>query len=232
MLVSVIFPCFNPPEKWAENLIQEYKTLSGKIPEKIEFIVVVDGANDRIANSLNLLSSEIPFFKLLEYAANRGKGFAVRKGMEMAKGEILIYTDVDLPYTTESIFKIYSSLKNRECELAVGIKNDSYYKQVPFARRLLSKGLRKLIKFFLSIPITDTQCGLKGFVKEVRVIFLKTTIDRYLFDLEFIRLAYKFKYKIMPIQITLKENVHFRSMNYRILIPEMTNFMRLILKGQ
>ena len=79
------------------------------------------------------------------------------------------------------------------------------------------------------MPITDTQCGLKGFTRRAAPTFLSTTIDRYLFDLEFVYKCFQSKqYRVQAIPITLKENVRFRRMNYRILLPEMANFVRLL----
>ena len=81
------------------------------------------------------------------------------------------------------------------------------------------------------MPITDTQCGLKGFKSEVKPVFLATTINRYLFDLEFIRNAYNIgNYQICAIPITLNPGVHFRPMNYKVLLPEMFNFIKILLR--
>ena len=88
-----------------------------------------------------------------------------------------------------------------------------------------------MIRLFLSIPITDTQCGLKGFNRKVSPLFLSTTIDRYLFDLEFIKKAFKTKqYSIQAIPIRLNDNVVFSKMNYKILLPEMINFVKLLFR--
>ncbi|WP_317899478.1 glycosyltransferase [Aurantibacillus circumpalustris] len=232
MLVSIILPCYNPPENWANNIIKELKALSEIISDKIELILVEDGIDEKLKSGIEFLKSNIPHFRSIRYSTNRGKGFALRQGVALAEGEIIIYTDIDFPYKAESVFRIYSALKNKECDVAVGIKNNTYYAHVPFARRVLSKGLQSLVRFFLSIPITDTQCGLKGFVKDVKPVFLQTSIDRYLFDLEFIRMAYKLKYKLEPLQIELKETAQFRVMNYRILFPEVLNFIKLVFKNK
>ena len=115
--------------------------------------------------------------------------------------------------------------------MAIGIKNDAYYAHVPLVRRYISRYLQFFTRVFLSMPVTDTQCGLKGFKRAVAPLFLATTIDRYLFDLEFVRNCYKSKkYRVLPFPVTLNENVHFRKMNFRILLPEMFNFIKLLFK--
>ncbi|MBL7933278.1 MAG: glycosyltransferase [Bacteroidia bacterium] len=230
MLVSVILPCYNPPENWDSSIIQEYQKLRQQIPDELELILVQDGANLNLEPGIKRLKTELSNFNHVQYPENRGKGYALRKGVETANGELIIYTDIDFPYNTESFLKIYAALKNDECDLAAGVKDESYYSHVPFSRRVLSKGLRWLIRLFLSIPFTDTQCGLKGFQKNMKAIFLKTQINRYLFDLEFIRLSHKRGYRVKPIKIKLNDNVHFRGMNYRVLFAESLNFLKLLFR--
>ncbi len=232
MHVSIILPCYNPPPKWAENIIVNYNKLKQTIADPIEVILVQDGNAAGVSEADIQLLKTLPAFKYIHYDVNRGKGYAIREGVKQSTGDIVIYTDVDFPYTIESVKKIYTSLASGECEIAVGIKNKDYYAHVPMSRQLVSKALRKMIRFFLSIPITDTQCGLKGFVKSVKPLFLSTTIDRYLFDLEFIRKSYKKKRALKTIPIDLHEHVQFRVMNYRILLPEMVNFLQLLFKNE
>jgi hypothetical protein len=82
------------------------------------------------------------------------------------------------------------------------------------------------------MKITDTQCGIKGFNKLGRAVFLQTTIDRYLFDLEFIFLAsQKKELRLKPVEVHLKPNILFRAMDYRILLTEGKNFFKVLLKS-
>lgn len=229
MVISLVLPCYNPPEGWEQTICEQFALLRKQISEQVELVVVMDGVSAPVKEeAFAYLQQEIPQIKLIKYTVNRGKGYAIRQGVKAATGDIILYTDVDFPYTTASILAVYEPLKNNECDVAAGVKNENYYAQVPFLRRAISKYLRFLIGTMLSMPITDTQCGLKGFRKNVTPLFLETTIDRYLFDLEFIRNCFKRQYRVKAIPVTLNENVHFRSMNYRILIPEMVNFIKLL----
>lgn len=176
------------------------------------------------------MTEKIPGFKWVDSDVNKGKGYALRKGIAAADTDIIIYTDIDFPYTTESIKKIYDALTSGSCDLAAGVKDDAYYEKVPAARRYISKALRGLIKMFFSIPFTDTQCGLKGFTKDIKPLFLDTSIDRYLFDLEFIRKVHAKKYRIEQVYVSLKDDIEFRKMNYKVLLPELLNLIGLILR--
>jgi glycosyltransferase involved in cell wall biosynthesis len=232
MSISLVLPCYNPPDGWAQTICSNYLAFQQQAGEQVELIVVMDGTGGHVyTDALDYLEKNIAGLKVVQYSTNRGKGYAIRQGVKIATGDIIVYTDVDFPYTTESMLAVYEPLSKDLCDVAVGVKNDDYYTHVPPLRRLISRYLRFFIRLFLSMPITDTQCGLKGFRKPVSPLFLETTIDRYLFDLEFIRNCFKSKkYRMQAVPVTLKENIHFRSMNYRILLPEMLNFIKLLFK--
>jgi glycosyltransferase involved in cell wall biosynthesis len=193
---------------------------------------VIDGISKTVtSDAISFLRQHIPFFKLVQYEENRGKGYAIRQGVIVATGNLIIYTDIDFPYTVESVVTIYTGLNKNEFDVGVGVKNEAYYAHVPLARKVISRFLRFFIGLFLSMPITDTQCGLKGFNQAVKPLFLKTTINRYLFDLEFIRNCFvgrQFRVKAIPVE--LNENVQFRKMNYHILLSESINFIRLLFR--
>ncbi len=232
MVASLVLPCYNPAPGWEQVVYSNYFSFCASVGEEVELLIVLDGESDNVTNEqLSILTAQIKSLTIIRCSSNRGKGYAIRKGVEKAKCDIIMYTDIDFPYSQESMLTLYGKLKQDECDVAIGIKNDFYYAQVPFVRRQISRYLQFFIKLFLSMPVTDTQCGLKGFKRSVAPLFLKTTIDRYLFDLEFVRNCYKSKqFRIQAIPVTLNENVHFRKMNFRILLPEMFNFIKLLLK--
>ena len=232
MIVSLVLPCYNPPAGWEQVVHGNYDSFSRSLPEKTELILVLDGASANVTDSsLQFLTEQISQLTVVKYEENRGKGYAIRQGVAKATGDVIIYTDVDFPYSAASMRSIYEKLVTDTCDVAVGVKNESYYTHVPFVRRMISKFLRWVVRTFLSMPITDTQCGLKGFKRNVTPLFMQTTIDRYLFDLEFVRNCYKSKiYRVLPVPVALNENVHFRKMNFRILLPEMLNFVRLLFR--
>ncbi len=231
MLLSIIVPCYHPPAGWVAQIVQSVQRIQQQVPDQVEVILVGDGGDAQVyPASLEELKTHLPAFRYITYEHNRGKGYAIRQGVQAAGGDILIYTDVDFPYTVASIMDIYTPLKEGRCDVAIGVKDDAYYSQVPFLRKAISRSLRRMIRLFLSIPVTDTQCGLKGFAMSVRPLFLQTTIDRYLFDLEFIRNSYKTGLRLKPVPVQLNEGVIFRRMNYRILVPELVNFFKLLFK--
>ena len=232
MKISLILPVYNPAEGWADIVLAKSGELKALYPLlDFEVIVVNDGStnSDFVNGKVKLQNGVI---RLIEYTTNKGKGEALRTGVMASTGDIVIYTDIDFPYTIESISKLIEILSNKEADVVVGIKDASYYEHVPFMRRLISRFLRMSIKLFFRIPTDDTQCGLKGFNRETKLLFLKTTIKRYLFDLEFVFLAARavdINIKLQPVELC--DGVEFRKMNFGIIKNELANFLKIFFRS-
>ena len=90
------------------------------------------------------------------------------------------------------------------------------------------KMLRKINGKVLQLKVNDTQAGLKGFKSHLKNLFLSTTIDRYLFDLEFIYLLSDFpNTKVVGFPIQLRPDITFSKMNRKILFQEARNFLKI-----
>ena len=161
-----------------------------------------------------------------------GKGFALRKGAEAARADFVIYTDVDFPYQEESLLRVFATLQAGQCDVVAGVRDAAYYTNVPPARRRISRLLRWMLRTFLRLQITDTQCGLKGFNRKGKALFLTTTINRFLFDLEFIFLASNDSdIRLCPAEVELKPDIVFSKVNPKVLLNEAFNFMRIFFRG-
>ncbi len=169
--------------------------------------------------------------QLIGNKINCGKGHALREGVKAATGDLIIYTDIDFPYTHDSFLKIYSALKNEDADIAIGIRGEKYYSRLPKARMRISKLLRWFIKKFLRIPTDDTQCGLKGFNQKGKEVFLQTTINRYLFDLEFIFLSARNNLSIKTVEVELRPDIVLSKMNWKILLQEFGNFLKIFVRS-
>lgn len=194
-------------------------------------IVVDDGSPNENAQSIFLRLTEIePCSRVISYpdGINRGKGYALRKGVDFSAADYQLVTDADFPYTIESMRRIVASLLEKG-GIAAGNRDTAYYEKVPFFRRLLSRSLRWLLRNVLRQPISDSQCGLKGFDNAGKKIFLETTIDRFLFDLEFLMLA-DGRVQVTPVPVELRAGVTFSKVGWKILATEGRNFLWLLLR--
>ncbi|MBP7389211.1 MAG: glycosyltransferase [Chitinophagales bacterium] len=226
--LSIILPCYNPGAEWVAHVLSATYTIEQKLGS-VELIVVNDGSiKPDLLNELRAAYSK-PELKLINLKKNTGKGYALRQGVAEASGNLIIYTDIDFPYKVESFMEIYRLLKKNQVDVAIGVRGDDYYKHLSASRIRVSKFLRMLIKTLLLLSTDDTQCGLKGFNLKGRKVFLQTTINRYLFDLEFIFLAAQENLTIVTSEVKLRPEVSLTKMNWKILFQESLNFLRIFI---
>ncbi len=226
--LDIVLPCYRPPEGWASRVVDSMTELSQRLPDMVlRLILVNDGSPEGITQAdVDIVRTGWKPFQYVNLKVNQGKGEALRRGVAQSKGDYCVFTDIDFPYTLESVLDIVQELRSGT-NVAIGIKNRAYYAHTPPARIAVSRFLRWLARSFLRITITDTQCGLKGFDASGRKIFLSTTINRYLADLEFIFLADRSDLSMKAVSVQLRDGVIFSSVNPKILLTEGQNFMKV-----
>lgn len=229
--LTIVLPCYNPDANWHINIKQQLVEILPQIShDPIEILVINDGSKLAIDKEFSLLKASFPNCKLLSYAINKGKGYAIREGVKNATGDIIIYTDIDFPYTVQSFLTMVHQLENHD--LIIGTRDDSYFHHIPKTRAFISRGLKFLIKKTFKLPTSDTQGGLKGFRKSLQPVFLKTGINRYLFDLEFIYLAAKQNYNIGIYPIELRQETIVRKTNLKVIFKEFMNLFQLLIRSK
>lgn len=206
--------------------------MSNHFPEHpIELTIVNDGSGTELKeDEIRTLKESCSHLRYITYSPNHGKGYALREGVKKSNAEFILFTDIDFPYNTTSMVRLLNTLLAGRSDAVIGVRSEEYYQELPFARRFISKALKGMNKRLLGLKVNDTQCGLKGFNKKGKHVFLSTTIDRFLFDLEFIYLLSRGDYQVSTVDVELREGVEFRSMRLSILLVEGWNFLRILLR--
>ncbi len=230
--LDIVLPCYNPPQGWAQMVIDGISLLKKDLPGvAINVFVVNDGSMDKVdSKELQYLHKQLSDIHYLGYEKNKGKGYALRYGVTRTRADYTIITDIDIPYTVPSMLAIVQELQ-KGTDVAVGNRPDKYYDSVPGFRKGMSQMLRWMLRTFLRLEIGDSQCGLKGFNKEGRTLFLSTQIDEFLIDLEFIVLASRHpRVGIKPVTVHLREGIEFTKMPPSVLVRELLNFAKIYLR--
>jgi len=227
--LDIILPAYNPLPGWEDIVIGRFQSLVKALPDvKIRLFIVNDGSQRLDENhSAGVIQEVIPDLQWISYKENRGKGYALRQGVKNSTADFVVYTDIDWPYTEESMIGVIQTLTG-SADAVIGKRDENYYTHLPPARRRISRLLRSFNAKLLRLKVDDTQAGLKGFRKNIKDIFLSTTIDRYLFDLEFIYLiSAKKEIKVVGYPIALRPGITFSKMNRKILFQEARNFLKI-----
>ena len=231
--LDIILPAYNPLPGWEDIVIGRFQSLVKALPDvKIRLFIVNDGSQRLDENhSAGVIQEVIPDLQWISYKENRGKGYALRQGVKNSTADFVVYTDIDWPYTEESMIGVIRTLMG-SADAVIGKRDENYYTHLPPARRRISRLLRSFNAKLLRLKVDDTQAGLKGFRKNIKDIFLSTTIDRYLFDLEFIYLiSAKKEMKVVGYPIALRPGITFSKMNRKILFQEARNFLKIWMRS-
>ena len=114
-MLSVIIPAYNE-DKSIEAIINQVNNL----PIEKEIIVVNDCSKDRTTSILRSLSCNN--LKVIHHVSKRGKGAAVRTGLENATGEFVIIQDADLEYDPNDYLKLLEAIKNQGVDIVLGAR--------------------------------------------------------------------------------------------------------------
>jgi glycosyltransferase involved in cell wall biosynthesis len=227
---SVVLPLYNPSANWEELFLQNVKELNDLLSENVtvRYIVVYDGLpEESVYETFQTILQNNPAISFLPYAPNMGKGYALRRGVSEADTDYIIITDFDFPYAKRNIVELIDLLVDGY-DVVVGKRSESYFRQLPFKRKIISQTCNLLKKAFLDLPSYDTQSGIKAFNKNGKQAFLETTINRFLIDTEFLLRSHKKQLAIKEINIELESYVRFSNFGLKVLREEMNNFFKLL----
>ena len=104
--LSVVIPLYNEEENLGPLITGLFDVLAAD-PNFLELILVDDGSHDRTAALAHQFAEGEPRIRLLRHERNRGLGAAIRTGLEVAAGDLVLYTDADLPFD----FKLIPQLR-------------------------------------------------------------------------------------------------------------------------
>lgn len=203
--LSIVIPAYNEEKRIVGSLNQLFLYLDS---EKItaEIIVVDDGSTDQTFKLLCPFKDKI---KIISVWPNRGKGYAVKRGVFKASGELILFFDADLatPLSEIGEFIRFSELTSYQYDLLIGSRDLSRITVHRTLFRALIGQIFKLIShLILPLEVKDSQCGFKMMKREVAVeIFKKARIERWAFDLEVLYLAQKKGCRIIEIPVAWTE---------------------------
>ncbi|MEG1885775.1 MAG: glycosyltransferase family 2 protein [Alistipes sp.] len=231
-ILDIVLPCYNPAEDFIEVLVVMVSELEKIYPHtRIHLIVANDGSvRNFTEKEQTALLAAIPGTEIVNLHPNQGKGAAVRAGIARSQAEYTIYTDIDMPYSIETMSEVIDRVMEG-VDVVIAIRNRSYYSKLTPVRKLMSHGSKWLNWLFLNIKYTDTQGGLKGLSQRAKQIMLRTTISDFLFDTEFIVLAARQKgVSITEVESTLRQEVVLSRMSLKVLFRELGHFFKIALR--
>lgn len=209
MYLSVVIPAYNEEANLKKGVLDEVFKYLKKQDYTWEVLVVDDGSNDNTSTLVTKFVSSHSGFRLLK-EPHRGKGGTVIAGMLAAKGEVILFTDMDQSTPIDQLEKILPKF-NEGYDIVIGSRRGR--EGAPLIRKAMAYGFAFLRLIILRLPYKDTQAGFKAFKKEAAVkIFskMKNLLERKGiqgsslsagFDVEILYLARKMGYKVKEVPV-------------------------------
>ncbi len=210
ILISIIIPVYNEEKRITFCLDEVTYYLKNK-EFNFEIIVSDDGSSDGTCDIVNKFSEINRNINLLKNGEHRGKGWAVKKGMQKAQGEFALFMDCDLSVHIKELDKFLEEA-SKGAYIIIGSrrKKGAIFKvHQPFYREFLGYAFTILSNLILVIKITDFTCGFKLFHRKVyKYLFEKQLLEGWSFDSEILYLACRNGYKITELPITWENNTN------------------------
>ncbi|XP_012288096.1 dolichyl-phosphate beta-glucosyltransferase [Orussus abietinus] len=223
--LSIIVPAYNEEERLPPMLDEclEYLEPRRKSGFTYEIIIVSDGSTDGTALVAQNYADKHDTIRILILKKNRGKGGAVRLGIECARGSLLLFADADGATKFEDLEKLEESISEMlHCDYkvepdkvasmrAVVCGSRAHLEKEATANRsvfrlILMHGFHFLVWLLCVKNVRDTQCGFKLLTREsARILFRALHIERWAFDVELLYIAQTLKMPISEIAVNWTE---------------------------
>jgi glycosyltransferase involved in cell wall biosynthesis len=170
-MISVVIPFYNERES-LPILIDKLEHQLRKIGKKYEIILVDDGSSDNTISNVKSQMSKLKLktqnLKFFFHRKRKGKGEALKTGVENASGDLIVFMDADLQDDPEDLSKLLKKI-NQGCDFVNGFR---IKRSDNFLVKIYSRLAGIVLKKILNSPYSDINCGFKVFKKEVLKDFI------------------------------------------------------------
>jgi len=229
--LTIVIPAFNEAKK-IESTVNEVTDFLSDKGYSYEVIVIDDGSDD---DTLDIIKRYKDInsngnIRILENVHNRGKGYAVRKGIIAATGDYILFMDAD---NSTRIFELERMLPCLEDgnDIVIGSRrvksvSDDIMIDQPFLRHILGEIYIYISRLFFKISVRDYNCGFKMFKNNVaKKIFSIQLMDDWSFDLETLFLVEKYNYKIKELPVNWK---HYKGSKVKPVLDGIKSFISIL----
>lgn len=200
-------PAYNE-ERRISKMLEAYGSFFEKIlgEGNFEIIIIINNTKD---NTEQVVKSFIKKYKEIRYLNFKegGKGFAIKEGFKVARGELIGFVDADLATSPEEFYKLVRNMDGYDCTIASRyIKGAVVKPKQPLSRIIASRVFNFIVRVLFIFNFRDTQCGAKVLKKEViKKVLPKLSISTWAFDIDLLYNSRKQGFKIKEIPTRWEE---------------------------
>jgi len=173
--LTVVMPVFNEQEA-IKIVLPELITFLSEWGSEFEIIAVDDGSSDNTFEVLKELSARFPDrLRVAHHLFNRGNGAALRTGIRLAKGKIVVTMDADGQHAAKDIPKLIEHMPPYDLVVASRIEGygGNWY------RNLANRFYSRFASWLTRAEIKDLTSGFRGMRRSVVMHFLPLFPDGF-----------------------------------------------------
>lgn len=196
--LSVIIPVYNE-ERFIDIVIKKVKSI--KLPGDIakEIIIINDASIDDTGKVLEQYNNDSAI-KIFHQEKNMGKSSAVRLGIEMSTGDIILIQDADLEYNPEDYPKLIEPIITHKSPVVYGSRFKGTIKRMRFVNRIANIVSNITLNLLYSTKVSDVNTGYKIFKRDV-MNDIKLISNNFTFETEITAKLLNRGYKIYEVPI-------------------------------
>jgi len=199
--VSIVIPAYNEADRIEETIHRIFNEIKGF---KFEVVVSEDGSTDETPLILKRLKRQYGERMVVIHSKRRlGKGGGFLRGVMFSHGRYIILLDADYPTNAQTIMNIVNYLR-KGYDVIIGSRAHRLSildPPAPPLRVVMGRVFNMMVRLLFDVDVHDTQCGVKGFKREVFSIIGPIQFSNFVFDVEIIVKAKTCNLKIKEIPI-------------------------------
>ena len=197
--LSVVMPVFNE----AATVAAVIKTVLAQRPVQ-QLVIVDDASSDGTWEKLQPLAQTEPRIKLVRHEVNQGKGAALRTGISLATGPIVVIQDADLEYDPSEYHRLLVPILSGKADVVFGSRflgSPSGHRVLYYWHSVGNKILTTLSDMATGLNLTDMEVCYKTFRREI-IQKIKIEEDRFGFEPEITAKVARLKVRIYEVAIS------------------------------
>jgi len=203
--LSILLPACNEALQ-IEKCVREVNQAVSSVSKSYEIIVAEDGSTDGTEAVLKDLVSDLPNLTLQHSPVRLGKGKAIKNAVNSAKGQVIVFMDVDLATSLHCLPQILKQVEERG-GLVVGsrhVEGSKVHRRA--SRTVFSLAYNLFVRLLFFDSIHDHQCGFKAMRHEVAEALANVRSDGFFFDTEMILHCRKSGFPVTEVSVEWSEN--------------------------
>lgn len=223
---SIVLPRYRESFAVIDKTIHRIRRIQQQ--HSLQIIVVNDSKKANFDDEdITQLRLAHPDVTIISNAGNHGKGYSIRRGVEVATGKYIMYSDIDFPISEHDFFAAHRHIKDGNFDLVIG--NRTVYGRVKanHYRAVTSKMFRRVVNVLLDREVVDTQCPFKVLTASTaKELFSKQFVNGYAFDAEIVYLSRLFSKSVFQYPVRWEDtrdnwNLLKTVSNYAVMISDL-----------